>query len=195
MSVATAQRIATDTGRVRHERLYGTRGERFRCGNCGTFQVIPGDVPYAVEHDDAYSFDCGTCRSVYALTVAGAEEVVFELAARQSEWKPGTSSSSNIRPIRREVEASPEDQDGARVAKLLADHPPLKEVWEADAAYRAAKERRLEALRTAQKLGVSLRTLSEEGSDGGYPLPESKSALHRLLKPTIAAYVDNDIPF
>ena len=64
--------------------------------------------------------------------------------------------------------------------ELLRRYPGLKDVWAANEEYLQARERRVEAMRSAN---VPLRILAKFGATDGHELEESKSALHRLLAP------------
>ena len=68
--------------------------------------------------------------------------------------------------------------DNRRRDTLLERHPGLAAVWEADAALRAAQAAREDALVAS---GVPVRVLAEYGADGGVPLGESKSEVHRII--------------
>lgn len=93
----------------------------------------------------------------------------------------GTSRRNN-KPWHRPIKSVYASIDKRRRSVLLEKHPGLRAVWEAEAALAAAQKARTDALKAANAQGVSLRVLAEYGADGGVPLPESKSALGRLLK-------------
>ena len=95
--MAVAQRSVSDLGLVRYPQIVGDRGGRFTCPVCRVLnQPLPEDIPYGQGSDVDYTFDCGRCRSVFALDSGSGDQVIFEVAVAQHEYKAGAKSYKGL---------------------------------------------------------------------------------------------------